>query len=180
MTRTDFLLRCDIQNILANGVKDENPRPRYPDGTPAYTYFVTHNVRSYRLDKGEFPICTLRPIAWKSAIKEMFWIYQEQSNDLYLLNTKYRVKAWNEWEGLKPAKYTVTFEDYNGMQVSSKDYDYNTSGSKIEVSDASVVIEESETGKHTVYKWPTLSTVTDDVTYKEVFDKAYGYVEQYY
>ena len=89
MTRTDFLLRCDIQNILVNGVKDENPRPRYPDGTPAYTYFVTHNVRSYRLDKGEFPICTLRPIAWKSAIKEMFWIYQEQSNDLYLLNAKY-------------------------------------------------------------------------------------------
>lgn len=118
MTRADLLLKCDIQNILNNGIKDANPRPKYPDGTPAHTYFVTHNVRSYRLDKGEFPICTLRSIGWKSAIKEILWIYQEQSNDLYLLNSKYGVKAWNKWES---KDYPVTIGYRYGHTV--KRYD---------------------------------------------------------
>lgn len=118
MTRADFLLRCDIQRILNHGIKDENPRPKYPDGTPAHTYFVTHNIRTYHLEKGEFPICTLRPIAWKSAIKEMLWIYQDESNDLFLLNDKYGVKAWNEWES---KDYPVTIGYRYGHTV--KRYD---------------------------------------------------------
>lgn len=118
MTRADFLLRCDIQRILNHGIKDENPRPKYPDGTPAHTYFVTHNIRTYHLEKSEFPICTLRPIAWKSAIKEMLWIYQDESNDLFLLNNKYGVKAWNEWES---KDYPVTIGYRYGHTV--KRYD---------------------------------------------------------
>ena len=98
MTRADLLLKCDIQNIINNGTKDENPRPYYADGTPAHTYFVNHVVRKYRLDKGEFPICTLRPIAWKSAIKEVLWIYQDQSNSLDVLEKKYGILWWREWE----------------------------------------------------------------------------------
>lgn len=98
MTKADLLLKCDIQNILNNGTKDENPRPHYADGTPAYTYFVNHVIRQYHLDKGEFPICTLRPIAWKSAIKEILWIYQDQSNSLDDLENKYNIHWWNEWE----------------------------------------------------------------------------------
>ena len=98
MTRADHLLRCDIKNILNNGTYDKDPRPKYKDGTPAHTKFVSHNVRSYRLDKGEFPICTLRSIAWKSAIKEILWIFQDQSNELNVLHDKYNVKVWDEWE----------------------------------------------------------------------------------
>ncbi len=41
---------------------------------------------------------TLRPIAIKSAIKEILWIYQDQSNSLELLNDKYNVHYWNDWE----------------------------------------------------------------------------------
>ena len=33
MTRADLLLVNDIRNILANGTKDENPRPKYEVGT---------------------------------------------------------------------------------------------------------------------------------------------------
>ena len=98
MTRADLLLSQDIKNILNNGTLDQNPRPKYKDGTPAHTYFVTHNIRTYRLDKGEFPICTLRPIAWKGAIKEMMWIFQEQSNNLNILREKYNNHVWDEWE----------------------------------------------------------------------------------
>ena len=94
----DEYLKSDIKNILNKGQKDENPRPKYEDGTPAYTYFVTHNVRTYDLSKGEFPITTLRPIAWKSAIKEILWIYQDASNSLDTLKNKYSISWWNSWE----------------------------------------------------------------------------------
>lgn len=94
----DEYLKSDIKNILNTGQKDENPRPKYEDGTPAYTYFVTHNVRTYDLSKGEFPITTLRPIAWKNAIKEVLWIYQDASNNLDILEDKYNIHWWNSWE----------------------------------------------------------------------------------
>ena len=94
----DEYLKSDIKNILNKGQKDENPRPKYEDGTPAYTYFVTHNVRTYDLSKGEFPITTLRPIAWKSAIKEVLWIYQDASNNLNVLENRYNIPWWKSWE----------------------------------------------------------------------------------
>lgn len=117
MTRADLLLVNDIRNILANGVKDENPRPKYEDGTPAYTYFVNHVVRTYNLQT-EFPICTLRPIAWKSAIKELLWIYQDQSNSLPLLKDKYNVNYWDAWEskdipGTIGVRYGATVRKHN-------------------------------------------------------------------
>lgn len=98
MTKADKYLKRDIKNILLNGYKDENPRPKYKDGVPAYTYFVTHNIRTYDMSKGEFPICTLRPIAWKNAIKEVLWIFQDKSNSLELLEDKYGIKWWRDWE----------------------------------------------------------------------------------
>ena len=98
MTRADLFLKNDIQNILNNGIIDKDPRPHYSDGSPAHTYFVNHVMRQYNLNKGEFPICTLRPIAWKNAIKEILWIYQDQSNSLNMLENKYGIHWWNEWE----------------------------------------------------------------------------------
>ena len=41
---------------------------------------------------------TLRPIAIKYAIKEVFWIYQDQTNSLDVLEDKYNVHYWNDWE----------------------------------------------------------------------------------
>ena len=98
MNKADYYIKEQIENILARGYKDENPRPKYPDGSPAHTYSINGNFRSYDLSKGEFPITSLRPIAWKSAIKEILWIYQDQSNDLNMLRDKYNVNYWNEWE----------------------------------------------------------------------------------
>lgn len=97
MNKADNYIKEQIESILAYGYEDKNPRPKYEDGTPAYTWSKNGNFRSYDLSKGEFPITTLRPIAWKSAIKEIFWIYQDQSNDLNLLRNKYGVKYWDEW-----------------------------------------------------------------------------------
>ena len=98
MNKADEYMKRDILNILHNGTVDKNPRPRYKDGTPAHTIFVNHVMRQYDLSKGEFPICTLRPIAWKSAIKEILWIYMDKSNSLELLHDKYGITYWDEWE----------------------------------------------------------------------------------
>lgn len=96
----DFVYYNNIKKILDEGATDEehNVRPEYKDGTPAYTKFITQVVEQYDISKGEFPITNLRPIAWKSGIKEILWIYQDQSNDLELLKNKYGITWWDEWD----------------------------------------------------------------------------------
>ena len=90
-----------IQNILDNGIFDKNPRPKYKDGSPAYSKFITHYIESYDISKNEFPIITLRHIPVKNAIKEILWIYQDQTSDLNILRNKYNIFWWDEWESKK-------------------------------------------------------------------------------
>ena len=98
MTKADTIFKENIERILKDGVFSEQARPKYKDGTVANSKYVTGAFAEYDLAKGEFPITTLRPIAIKSAIKEVLWIYQDQSNSLEVLNSKYNVHYWNDWE----------------------------------------------------------------------------------
>jgi thymidylate synthase len=98
MTKADNIFKKNIQKIMEEGVWSEQARPKYKDGTVANSKYVTGAFAEYDLSKGEFPITTLRPIAIKSAIKEMLWIYQDQSNSLDVLDEKYNVHYWNDWE----------------------------------------------------------------------------------
>ena len=98
MTKADTIFKENIERILKEGVFSEQARPKYKDGTVANSKYVTGAFAEYDLAKGEFPITTLRPIAIKSAIKEVLWIYQDQSNSLEVLNEKYNVHYWNDWE----------------------------------------------------------------------------------
>lgn len=66
--------------------------------TPAHTISINHKLLTYDLTKGEFPLWTIRPIPTRSAIKEAFWIYQDQSTDLTVLREKYGIKWWDEWD----------------------------------------------------------------------------------
>ena len=98
MTKADAIFKENIRRILEEGVWSEQARPKYKNGKTANSKYITGAFAEYDLSKGEFPITSLRPIAIKSAIKEVFWIYQDQSNDLSVLNDKYKVKYWNDWE----------------------------------------------------------------------------------
>ena len=98
MTKADIIFKDNIRKIMDEGDFSENERPRYKDGNVSNTKKITGAFAEYDLSKGEFPITTLRPIAIKSAIKEVLWIYQDQSNSLELLNNKYNVHYWNDWE----------------------------------------------------------------------------------
>ena len=107
-----------LRRILEEGFLDENPRPHYADGTPAHTLSVNHVMTQYDLSKGECPIITLRPIAWKSSVKEILWIYQDMSNDLKVLEEKHNIHWWNDWEskdvpGTIGQRYGATVKRYD-------------------------------------------------------------------
>lgn len=114
-TLADYYMQTNIIDILHHGYKDVNPRPRYPDGAPAHTYSVNHQVRKYDLSRGEFPICTLRPIAWKTGIREIFTIYQKPTNKLTEMEAM-GVKWWGEWDigdGTIGQRYGATVKRYD-------------------------------------------------------------------
>ena len=100
MNKADKIFFENLSQLQTEGLttEDYRVRPHWADGKPAYTKFITDVTNSYNLDKMEFPIITLRPIAVKNAIKEVLWIYQDQSNDLNLLRDKYNVKWWDDWD----------------------------------------------------------------------------------
>lgn len=98
MTKADTIFKENIRKIMEEGVWSEQARPKYKDGRTANSKYITGAFMEFDLTKGEFPITTLRPIAIKSAIKEVLWIYQDQSNSLELLEEKYQVHYWSDWE----------------------------------------------------------------------------------
>ena len=123
MTKADRYMEHDIRHILQDGYKDENPRPHYADGTPAHTISVNHVCRQYDLSAGEFPICTLRPMAWKTGIKEIFTIYQKPTNNLATMH-EMGVNWWDDWnigDGTIGQRYGATVSRYDLINNLIKD-----------------------------------------------------------
>lgn len=123
MTKADFYMAEGIEKILSDGYKDVNPRPKYSDGTPAHTISINQVVRIYDLSKDEFPICTLRPMAWKTAIKEIFTIYQKPTNVISEME-KMGVNWWNPWDigdGTIGQRYGATVKRYDLINNLIKD-----------------------------------------------------------
>lgn len=87
-----FIAMC--RDILENGTSTEGEkvRPRWEDGTSAYTIKKFGVVNRYDLSR-EFPILTLRRTALKSATDEMLWIWQRKSNNIHDLHSH----IWDEW-----------------------------------------------------------------------------------
>ena len=130
MTKSDLYMKDAISNILNNGYKDINPRPKYKDGTPAHTISVNHIFRTYDLSKGEFPICTLRPIAWKTGIKEIFTIYQKPTNEISKME-EMGVNWWNDWDigdGTIGQRYGATVSRYDLINNLIKDIEKDPYG----------------------------------------------------
>ena len=96
MTKGDIYTKEIIKRILKEGRREVNPRPKYSDGEKAYTYSVNHGMTTYDLNKGETPLITLRPIAVKSSIAELLWIYRNQSNDLVEFDELLGKNTWND------------------------------------------------------------------------------------
>lgn len=121
ITKTEQIFKENLSEILNNGTstKGHIVRPKYKDGTEGHTLYINQVVEKYDISKGEFPITTLRPIAWKSAIREILWIYQDQTNDLSVLEDKYGIKWWRDWEvdnsNTIGQRYGATVKKYDQM-----------------------------------------------------------------
>ena len=98
LNKAEKYLIENLTRVANEGCMDDNPRPKWKDGTPAYSAFISPVFETYDISKGETPITELRPIAIKSAIREIEWIYKDQSNDLKLLRDNYNINWWDEFD----------------------------------------------------------------------------------
>lgn len=136
MTKSDKYMYDMIVEIMRYGYKDINPRPKYADGTPAHTISINHTFRKYDLNSGEFPICTLRPQAWKTGIKEIFTIYQKPTNDITTMHDM-GVTWWDEWDigdGTIGQRYGATVSRYDLINNLIKDIEKDPYGRRKVVS----------------------------------------------
>ncbi|MGN0383237.1 MAG: thymidylate synthase [Eubacterium sp.] len=87
-----FVNMCN--DILTNGTdtKGEKVRPKWEDGSSAYTIKKFGVVNRYNLSE-EFPALTLRRTGIKSCVDEILWIWQKKSNNINDLNSH----IWDEW-----------------------------------------------------------------------------------
>lgn len=67
------------------------------------TIRIPHYILEFDLQE-EFPILTTKFVAFKSAVLEMLWIWQVQSNQVKWLRDR-GVKIWNEWEIAEDGTY---------------------------------------------------------------------------
>jgi thymidylate synthase len=74
--------------IITTGYKDNNR-------TGIKTYKLPHQIMQFNL-QDELPILTTKFVAFKTAVKELLWIFKDQSNEIKLLNEQ-NVNIWNEW-----------------------------------------------------------------------------------
>ena len=82
MVKADRYIKETIVQILDSGCWDKNPRAKWKDGTPAHSKFISQKVFDYDIEKGEFPINTLRTTALKGAFYDIEAIYIKQTNIL--------------------------------------------------------------------------------------------------
>lgn len=118
MIKADKYYIENINKILTEGSWDENPRPKWSDEIPAHSKFITGVFEEYDISKGEFPITTLRNTAIKTGIKEIFWIYQKQSNSLKLAR-EMGINWWDEWnigDDTIGQRYGATIKRYGLME----------------------------------------------------------------
>ena len=87
-----FIRMC--KDILENGTSTEGEkvRPRWEDGTSAYTIKQFGVVNRYDLSK-EFPAITLRRTPIKSAVDELLWIWQKKSDNV----NDFDGHIWDAW-----------------------------------------------------------------------------------
>ena len=94
MSLADDLFINMCKDIIDNGysTEGEKVRPKWEDGTYAYTIKRYGVVNRYDLSK-EFPAITLRKTYVKSAIDELLWIWQKKSNNVHDLKSH----IWDSW-----------------------------------------------------------------------------------
>jgi thymidylate synthase len=91
VSKADWIFLDNLKDIINQDWEVDN-RAKWDDGTPTMTKRILQVVNRYDLSE-EFPALTLRPLALKSCVDEVLWIYQRRSNNINDLNSK----VWDSW-----------------------------------------------------------------------------------
>lgn len=116
-----------VDYILKKGTKiNDNVRTVYADGTPAYYTQVIGLQFKFEPLKDKYGnyvalLPTTRQAPYKSAIKEISWIWLYRSNDVKFLRDELGVNYWNEWQDEKG-----TIKKGYGYQLAKPLYNYNS------------------------------------------------------
>jgi len=89
MSKFDEIYLDLVDRVLKEGYYDNNRT-----GMP--TYKLPHQIMKCNLEE-EFPILTTKFVGFKIAVKELLWIFQQQSNKIQDLHDQ-NVTIWDEWE----------------------------------------------------------------------------------
>ncbi len=94
MSYADRVFVAMCRDILDNGTdtKGEKVRPKWEDGSDAYTIKKFGVVNRYDLRK-EFPALTLRKTGFEKCVDEVLWIWQKKSNNIHELISH----IWDSW-----------------------------------------------------------------------------------
>ena len=129
MSRADSSLHGTYMEILREGEWDfgANVRPKWEDGTPAYTIKKFGITNRYDLRK-EFPVAGVRKLNWRAAIDELLWIWQKKSNNVKDLCSG----IWDQWanKGEHPDQEIGSIGKAYGYQLGVKNI-VTKSGEKI-------------------------------------------------
>ena len=120
MCTFDKIYKDIVETIDKRGIWSKGEvRTKYIDGTPAY--YKSHIGYQFRLDNSgdEAHLITTRPAPYKSSIREMYWIWIMQSNDVEELN-RLNCKYWNEWR-----MSDGTIGKAYGYQIAKPTFQYN-------------------------------------------------------
>lgn len=88
MSKADEQYLGIVQQVLKKGYYDQNR-------TGVATYKLPHQIMQFDLEE-EFPILTTKFVAFKTAVKELLWIFKDQSNSIARLHEQ-NVHIWDEW-----------------------------------------------------------------------------------
>ena len=94
MSYADQVFIQNCKEILAHGTWDTAlpDRPRWEDGESAHTVKRFGLVNRYDLRR-EFPVQTIRKMAFRSAVDELLWIWQKKSSNIGDLHSH----IWDAW-----------------------------------------------------------------------------------
>ena len=97
MSKADEIYNQLVREILEHGIwdKDQRVRTKWPDGSSAYTKSII--CKQIHFDNSEVPILTTKKVAWKTAIQEILWIWQQKDNSVENLEKK-GIYIWSPWK----------------------------------------------------------------------------------
>ena len=98
MTQIDEIYKELVTTVLTRGYESTGDiRAHYVDGKPAHTIYVPNAVSVMFTPDMGLPIITTKPVATKSMLAELDWIWRKMSNNVEELR-KAGSTIWDEWE----------------------------------------------------------------------------------